>query len=150
MEGSITGTIEAKADTSIRASQGEAASKRGQLKKTVLGLAAGTAAVVAAVGVVFFLGRRSDYVHVSPSASKHISSSMAGTVNQTSRATEALPTSAATEVCREIAVDWFYRNLPANKKASTRALEYAERLGVELAEGQTIVRPQTRVYRHAA
>lgn len=150
MEGNITETIEAKADTSIGAFQSEAPSKGDRLKKTVLRLTAGIAAVASAIGIGFFLGRRSDCVHMSSSASKRISPLMAEAANQTSRATEALPTSAATEVCREVAVDWFYRNLPANQKASTRALAYAKRLGVELAEGQTIVRPQTRVYRHAA
>lgn len=54
MEGNITETIEAKADTSIRTSQSEAASKRNQLKKTVLRLAAGTAAVASAIGIGFF------------------------------------------------------------------------------------------------
>ena len=150
MEGNITETIEAKADASIRTSQSEAASKKDRFKKTVLRLAAGTAAVASAIGIGFFLGRRSDCVRISSSTSKHISSLMAGAANKTSKATEALPTSAATEVGRKVAVDWFYRNLPANQKASTKALAYAERLGVELAEGQTIVRPQTRVYRHAA
>lgn len=150
MEDSITETIEARADTSIRASQSEAASKKDRLKKTVLRLAAGTAAVASAIGIGFFLGRRSDCVHMSSSASKLISSLVEGAANQVSRATEAPPTSAATEVCREVAVDWFYRNLPANQKASTKALAYAERLGVKLAEGQTIVRPQTRIYRNVA
>ena len=47
-------------------------------------------------------------------------------------------------------VDWFLRKLPENRYASPDAVSYAAALGVDLAEGQTIVRPQTRLYCRAA
>ena len=108
--------------------------------RIAIGLAIGAAV---GVGIGLLVGRKLDFGPL-PSAAK----AKVTTIESVKSAT-ALP-EAHGGGSAPVNVDWFRRKLPANQNASSQALAYAESLGVNLAEDETIVRPQTRFYKQAA
>ena len=122
------------------------AAKRDTPKRRIaIGLAIGA---VVGVGIGLFVGRKLDFGPL-PSAAKAKVAAIE-TVKSLAASPEAHGEESATQVLKQVDVDWFPRKLPANQNASSQALAYAESLGVNLAEGETIVRPQTRFYKQAA
>lgn len=113
--------------------------------RIAIGLAIGAAV---GVGIGLLVGRKLDFGPL-PSAAK----AKVTTIESVKSAT-ALPEAhggvSAPQILKQVNVDWFRRKLPANQNASSQALAYAESLGVNLAEDETIVRPQTRFYKQAA
>ena len=113
--------------------------------RIAIGLAIGAAV---GVGIGLLVGRKLDFGPL-PSAAK----AKVTTIESVKSAT-ALPEAhgggSAPQILKQVNVDWFHRKLPANQNASSQALAYAESLGVNLAEDETIVRPQTRFYKQAA
>lgn len=126
--------------------------RKSSLKRKIgIGIATGLAVVAAGVGISLLVSGKLDFrtaLH-APSAkgTKAIADEAAKAVAQAPAPLAAETLAAEPKV---VDVDWFLRKLPESQHASPDAVSYAAALGVDLAEGQTIVRPQTRLYCRAA
>ena len=128
-----------------------AAEKSRSKKKLAIGVATGIAALVVGVGISLLVSGRLDLHAVLPistaKGAKFIADDAAKAIDQA----PALPVAEAVAADPKVVdVDWFIRKLPESWHASHGAVSYAASIGVDLAEGQTIVRPQTRLYSRAA
>lgn len=130
-----------------RSFQKENTPKKKHSKRAVIELVVGTAA---AVSVVILVGRKINLKSLLSSTPEHTEPPTDGIVDAVVKATNPCTTDAATQTPKQIEVNWFIRTLPESQNASPQARAYANSLGVKLAEGQTIVRPQTRSYGQAA
>lgn len=128
-----------------------AAEKSRSKKKLAIGMATGIGALAVGVGISLLVSSRLDPHAVLPSStakgSKSIADGAAETIAQVSTPPVVETVTANPKI---VDVDWFIRKLPESWHASQGAVSYAGSVGVDLAEGQTIVRPQTRLYSRAA
>lgn len=135
----------------VREVDASAAEKSRPKKKIATRMATGIAAAAVGIGIGLLVSSKLDLRAMLPSSAakgaKVIADGAAKAVAQTT-APPAVET-VATEP-KVVNVDWFLRKLPENRHASPDAVSYAAALGVDLAEGQTIARPQTRLYCRAA
>lgn len=127
------------------------AEKSRSKKQLAIGVAAGIAALAVGASIGLLASGRLDLRAVLPSSTakgaKRITDGVAKVIAQS----PALPVVEAIAADPKVVdVDWFIRKLPESRHVSQDALLYAASVGVDLAEGQTIVRPQTRLYRRAA
>lgn len=115
-------------------------------KKIAVGVATGIAAAVG-IGIGLLVSGKLDLRAALPSLAakdaKTIADSAAKTVAQ---APDPSVVEAVAADPKVVDVGWFLRKLPESWHASPDAVSYAAAVGVDLAEGQTIVRPQTRLY----
>ena len=130
-----------------RSFQKENTPKKKHSKRAVIELAVGIAVTVS---VVILVGRKINLKSLLPSKPERTEPHTDGIVDAVVKATNPCATDAATQTPKQTEVNWFIRTLPASQNASPQARAYANSLGVKLAEGQTIVRPQTRNYGQAA
>lgn len=122
--------------------------EKSRLKRKIgIGIATGIAVVATGVGISLLVNGKLDF-----RAALHISAAK-GTETIADGAAEAIaqaPNLLAEELIaadpKVVDVDWHIRKLPERWHASQDAISYANAVGVNLAEGQTIVRPQTRLY----
>ena len=129
-----------------------AAEKSLSKKKLVIGVATGVAALTVGVGIGLLVSGRLDLHAVLPSSTAKGVKSIADGAAKAIVQAPALPVVEAVR-CRPEGRGrraWFIRKLPESWHASRGAVLYAASVGVDLAEGQTIVRPQTRLYSRAA
>lgn len=128
-----------------------AAEKSLSKKKLVIGVATGMAALAVGVGIGLLVSGRLDLHAVLPSSTAKGVKSIADGAAKAIAQAPALPVAEAVAADSKVVdVDWFIRKLPESWHASRGAVLYAASVGVDLAEGQTIVRPQTRLYSRAA
>ncbi len=128
-----------------------AAEKSLSKKKLVIGVATGVAALTVGVGIGLLVSGRLDLHAVLPSSTAKGVKSIADGAAKAIVQAPALPVVEAVAADPKVVdVDWFIRKLPESWHASRGAVLYAASVGVDLAEGQTIVRPQTRLYSRAA
>ena len=135
----------------VREVDASAAEKSHPKKKIATRMVTGIAAAAVGIGIALLVSRKLDLSAMSPaSAAKGAKAIADGTAKVVAQA--AVPPAVETVVTepKVVNVDWFLRKLPENRYASPDAVSYAAALGVDLAEGQTIVRPQTRLYCRAA
>lgn len=128
-----------------------AAEKSLSKKKLVIGVATGVAALTVGVGIGLLVSGRLNLHAVLPSSTAKGVKSIADGAAKAIVQAPALPVVEAVAADPKVVdVDWFIRKLPESWHASRGAVLYAASVGVDLAEGQTIVRPQTRLYSRAA
>lgn len=128
-----------------------AAEKSLSKKKLVIGVATGVAALTVGVGIGLLVSGRLDLHAVLPSSTaKGVKSIADGAAKAIVQAPDLPVVEAVAADPKVVDVDWFIRKLPESWHASRGAVLYAASVGVDLAEGQTIVRPQTRLYSRAA
>ena len=128
-----------------------AAEKSLSKKKLVIGVATGVAALTVGVDIGLLVSGRLDLHAVLPSSTAKGVKSIADGAAKAIVQAPALPVVEAVAADPKVVdVDWFIRKLPESWHASRGAVLYAASVGVDLAEGQTIVRPQTRLYSRAA
>lgn len=128
-----------------------AAEKSRSKKKLAIGMATGIGALAVGVGISLLVSGRLDPHAVLPSSTAKGAKSIADRAAKMV-AQAAVPPAVETVATepKVVNVDWFLRKLPENRHASPDAVSYAAALGVHLAEGQTIVRPQAKLYCRAA
>lgn len=80
------------------------------------------------------------------SAAKGAKAIADGAAEAISQAPDLSAVEATAANAKVVDIDWFIRKLPKSWHASQDAASYAAAVGVDLAEGETIVRPQTRLY----
>ena len=128
-----------------------AAEKSCPKKKIAIRMVTGIAAAAVGIGIGLLVSGKLDLRAMLPASAakdtKAIADEAAKMVAQ-APVPPAMETFAAEP--KVVDVDWFLRKLPESQHASSDAVSYAAALGVDLAEGQTIVRPQTRLYCQAA
>lgn len=126
---------------------GESSLKR----KIGIGIATGLAVVAAGVGISLLVSGKLDFRTVlhAPSA-KGTKAIADGAVEAIAQAPNLLAEEPIAVDPKVVDVGWFIRKLPESWHASQDATSYAAAVGVDLAEGETIVRPQTRLYGRAA
>lgn len=128
-----------------------AAEKSLSKKKLVIGVATGMVALTVGVGIGLLVSGRLDLHAVLPSSTAKGVKSIADGAAKAIAQAPALPVAEAVAADPKVVdVDWFIRKLPESWHASQGAVSYAASVGVDLAEGQTMVRPQTRLYSRAA
>ena len=114
-------------------------------------MAAGIAALAVGASIGLLASGRLDLRAVLPSSTAKGAKCITDGVVKVIAQSPALPVVEAIAADPKVVdVDWFIRKLPESRHVSQDALLYAASVGVDLAEGQTIVRPQTRLYRRAA
>ena len=107
--------------------------EKSRLKRKIgIGIATGIAVVAAGVGITLLANGKLDF-----RAALH-TSAVKGTEAIADGAAEAIAQAPNLLAEEPIAVE--------SRHASQDAISYANAIGVNLAEGQTIVRPQTRLY----
>ena len=126
--------------------------RKSSLKRKIgIGIATGLAVVAAGVGISLLVIGKLDFrtaLH-APSA-KSTKDVVDGAVEAIAKAPDLSTVKTAAANTKVVDVDWFIRKLPESWHASQDAASYAAAVGVNLAEGETIVRPQTRLYCRAA
>lgn len=126
--------------------------RKSSLKRKIgIGIATGLAVVAAGVGISLLVSGKLDFrtaLH-APSA-KSTKAIADGAAEAIAQAPDLPAVEAAVANPKVVDIDWFIRKLPESWHASQDAASYAASVGVDLAEGETIVRPQTRLYRRAA
>lgn len=128
-----------------------AAEKSRPKKKLAIGMATGIGALAVGVGISLLVSGRLDPHAVLPSSTEKGAKSIADDAAETIAQVSTPPVvETVTANPKIVDVDWFIRKLPESWHASQGAVSYAGSVGVDLAEGQTIVRPQTRLYSRAA
>lgn len=127
------------------------AEKSRSKKQLAIGVAAGIAALAVGASIGLLASGRLDLRAVLPSSTAKGAKCITDGVVKVIAQSPALPVVEAIAADPKVVdVDWFIRKLPESRHVSQDALLYAASVGVDLAEGQTIVRPQTRLYRRAA
>lgn len=127
------------------------AEKSRSKKQLAIGVAAGIAALAVGASIGLLASGRLDLRAVLPSSTAKGAKSITDVAAKAIAQSPSLPVVEAIVADPKVVdVDWFIRKLPESRHASQDALLYAASVGVDLAEGQTIVRPQTRLYRRAA
>lgn len=99
---------------------------------------------------MFVSGKLDFRVALHASAAKGTKAIADGAVEAIAKAPDLSTVKTAAANTKVVDVDWFIRKLPESWHASQDAASYAAAVGVDLAEGETIVRPQTRLYCRAA
>lgn len=116
-----------------------------------IGIATGLAVVAAGVGISLLVSGKLDFrAALHTSAAKGTKAIADGAAETIAQAPDLSAVEAAASNTKVVDVDWFIRKLPESWHASQDAASYAAAVGVDLAEGETIVRPQTRLYCRAA
>ena len=120
-------------------------------RKIGIGIAAGLAVVAAGVGISLLVSGKFDFrAALHASTAKGTKAIADGAAEAIAKAPDLSTVETAAANTKAVDVDWFIRKLPENWHASQDAASYAAAVGVNLAEGETIVRPQTRLYCRAA
>lgn len=126
---------------------GESSLKR----KIGIGIATGLAVVAAGVGISLLVSGKFDFrAALHASTAKGTKAIADGAAEAIAKAPDLSTVETAAANTKVVDVDWFIRKLPESWHASQDAASYAATVGVNLAEGETIVRPQTRLYCRAA
>lgn len=135
----------------VREVDASAAEKSRPKKKIATRMVTGIVAAAVGIGIGLLVSGKLDLRAMLPASAakgtKAIADEAAKTVAQAPAPLAAETLAAEPKV---VDVDWFLRKLPESQHASPDAVSYAAALRVDLAEGQTIVRPQTRLYCRAA
>ena len=119
--------------------------------KIGIGIATGLAVVAAGVGIGLLVSGKLDFrAALHASAAKGAKAVADGAAEAIAKAPDLSTVEAAAANMKVVDVDWFIRKLPESWHASRDAASYAAAVGVNLAKGETIVRPQTRLYCRAA
>ena len=122
--------------------------EKSRLKRKIgIGIATGIAVVAAGVGISLLVNGKLDFrAALQTSAVKDTEAIADGAAEAIAQAPNLLAEEPIAVDPKVVDIDWFIRKLPENWHASQDAISYANAIGVNLAEGQTIVRPQTRLY----
>lgn len=120
-------------------------------RKIGIGIAAGLAVVAAGVGISLLVSGEFDFrAALHASTAKGTKAIADGAAEAIAKAPDLSTVETAAANTKVVDVDWFIRKLPESWHVSQDAASYAATVGVNLAEGETIVRPQTRFYCRAA
>lgn len=122
--------------------------EKSRLKRRIgIGIATGIAVVAAGVDISLLANGKLDFrTALHTSAVKGTEAIADGASEAIAQAPNLLAEEPIAVDPKVVDVDWFIRKLPESWHASQDAISYANAIGVNLAEGQTIVRPQTRLY----
>ena len=122
--------------------------EKSRLKRKIgIGIATGIAVVAAGVGISLLVNGKLDFrAALQTSAVKDTEAIADGAAEAIAQAPNLLAEEPIAVDPKVVDIDWFIRKLPENWHASQDAISYANAIGVNLADGQTIVRPQTRLY----
>lgn len=135
----------------VREVDASAAEKSRPKKKIATRMVTGIAAAAVGIGIGLLVSSKLDLRAMLPASAAKGTKAIA---DEAAKAVAQAPAPPAAETLaaepKVVDVDWFLRKLPESQHASPDAVSYAAALGVDLAEGQTIVRPQTRLYCRAA
>lgn len=135
----------------VREVDASAAEKSRPKKKIATRMVTGIAAAAVGIGIGLLVSGKLDLRAMLPASAAKGTKAIA---DEAAKAVAQAPAPLAAETLaaepKVVDVDWFLRKLPESQHASPDAVSYAAALGVDLAEGQTIVRPQTRLYCRAA
>lgn len=119
--------------------------------KIGIGIATGLAVVAAGAGISLLVSGKLDFrAALHASAAKGTEAIADGAVEAIAKAPDLSIVKTTAANTKVVDVDWFIRKLPESWHASQDAATYAAAVGVNLAEGETIVRPQTRLCCRAA
>ncbi len=126
--------------------------EKSRLKRMIgIGIATGVAVLAAGAGISLLVNGKLDFrAALHTSAVKGRGTIAGGAAETIAQAPNPLAEEPIVVDPKVVDIDWFIRKLPENWHASQDAITYANAVGVNLAEGQTIVRPQTRLYCRAA
>ena len=130
----------------VREVDASAAEKSRPKKKIATRMVTGIAAAAVGIGIGLLVSGKLDLRAMLPASAAKGTKAIA---DEAAKVVAQAPAPLAAEP-KVVDVDWFLRKLPESQHASPDAVSYAAALGVDLAEGQTIVRPQTRLYCRAA
>lgn len=123
-----------------------AAEKSRSKKKLAIGMATGIGALAVGVGISLLVNGKLDFrAALHTSAVKGTEAISDGAAEAIAQAPNLLAEEPIAVDPKVVDIDWFIRKLPERWHASQDAISYANAIGVNLAEGQTIVRPQTRL-----
>lgn len=135
----------------VREVDASAAEKSRSKKKIATRMVTGIAAAAVGIGIGLLVSGKLDLRAMLPASAAKGTKAIA---DEAAKAVAQAPAPLAAETLaaepKVVDVDWFLRKLPESQHALPDAVSYAAALGVDLAEGQTIVRPQTRLYCRAA
>ena len=135
----------------VREVDASAAEKSRPKKKIATRMVTGIAAAAVGIGIGLLVSGKLDLRAMLPASAAKGTKAIA---DEAAKAVAQAPAPLAAETLaaepKVVDADWFLRKLPESQHASPDAVSYAAALGVDLAEGQTIVRPQTRLYCRAA
>lgn len=135
----------------VREVDASAAEKSRPKKKIAIRMVTGIAAAAVGIGIGLLVSGKLDLCAMLPASTAKGAKAIAdGAAKAVAQATLPPAVETVSTEPKVVNVDWFLRKLPESQHASPDAVSYAAALGVDLAEGQTIVRPQTRLYYRAA
>ena len=121
--------------------------EKNRLKGIGIGVATGLAVVAVGVATSLLVSGKLDFrAALHTSAAKDMKDIADGAAEAISQAPDLSAVEAAAANTKVVDIGWFTRKLPEGWHASQDAASYAAAVGVDLAEGETIVRPQTRLY----